>query len=61
MYSPQIRARLIPALYRLSQAERKPMTQVVSDAIEELLIQQGFPPEEINRLLPEAQRRRLAA
>ena len=33
MYSPQIRADLIPPLYRLAKARRVPMTRLVSDIL----------------------------
>ncbi len=33
MYSPQIRAELIPPLYRLAKARRVPMTRLVSEIL----------------------------
>jgi hypothetical protein len=35
MYSPKIKEELIPVLYQISKALRKPMTRVVNEFIEE--------------------------
>jgi predicted transcriptional regulator len=40
MYSPKIPERLIPTLYRLAQAQCRPMTAVVTEAIESYLAAQ---------------------
>ncbi len=37
MYSPRVRPDLIPALYRLGRARGRPMTQLVSEAVERYL------------------------
>ncbi len=37
MYSPKINEKHIPALYRLGKKEKKPMTQLVNEAIAEYL------------------------
>ena len=37
MYSPKVREDLIPALYRLGRARGRPMTQLVSEAVERYL------------------------
>ena len=59
VYSPAIEARLIPALRRCAWARGKPMTRVAAEAIERLLVAEGFDPDEINARLPAEQRRRL--
>ena len=41
MYSPKIRARFIPAHYRLGRARGRPMTQLVAEAIERYLTNEG--------------------
>ena len=38
MYSPKISEQLIPQLYRLKLATRKPMTRLVNEAITEYLL-----------------------
>jgi hypothetical protein len=35
MYSPKINEGLIPVLYQISKAQKKPMTRVVNEFIEE--------------------------
>ncbi len=35
MYSPKIKEELIPVIYQISKAQRKPMTRVVNEFIEE--------------------------
>lgn len=37
MYSPKIKETLIPELYRLKQKTKKPMTQLVNEAVTEYL------------------------
>ena len=37
MYSPKIPEHLIPALYRLGRAQRRPMTHLVAEAVERYL------------------------
>ena len=37
MYSPKISEELIPKLYRLSKAYKKPMTKVVDDIVRDYL------------------------
>jgi len=37
MYSPKIREDLIPHLYLLAKAQKRPMTQVVNEAIKRYL------------------------
>lgn len=37
MYSPKIKEALIPRLYRLKQKTKKPMTQIVNEAVTEYL------------------------
>jgi hypothetical protein len=61
MYSPRLDPRLIPALRRYAWRKGQPMTRVVSEAIERVLIAEGFPPEAINAALPSEQRQRLEA
>jgi len=41
MYSPKIPERFIPALYRLGRARRRPMTQLVAEAVERYLLDEG--------------------
>jgi hypothetical protein len=41
MYSPKIPERLIPALYRLGQERRRPMTHLVAEAVERYLAAEG--------------------
>ncbi len=42
MYSPKIPERLIPPLYRLGQAQGRPMTHLVADAVERYLAGEGW-------------------
>ena len=42
MYSPKIPERLIPALYRLGRARRRPMTHLVAEALERYLLDEGW-------------------
>jgi hypothetical protein len=37
MYSPKVDEKLIPELYRLKQKTKKPMTQMVNEAVIEYL------------------------
>ena len=39
MYSPKIREDLVPALYRIAKAQRRPMTRLVNQLIENGLAQ----------------------
>jgi hypothetical protein len=48
MYSPKIPERFIPALYRLARDRGEPMTRLVAEAVERLLVSEGVvlePPE----------------
>jgi len=40
LYSPKIAEDLIPVLYRIAKAKRKPMTQVVSEILKDALAQE---------------------
>jgi len=42
MYSPKIPERLIPPLYRLGQAQARPMTHLVAEAVERYLAAEGW-------------------
>lgn len=42
MYSPRIPERLIPPLYRLGQAQGRPMTHLVAEAVERYLAAEGW-------------------
>ncbi|MCK9496929.1 MAG: hypothetical protein M0R75_15760 [Dehalococcoidia bacterium] len=42
MYSPKIPERLIPPLYRLGQAQGRPMTHLVAEAVERYLAAEGW-------------------
>jgi len=42
MYSPKISERLIPPLYRLGQAQGRPMTHLVAEAVERYLAAEGW-------------------
>jgi len=42
MYSPKIPDRLIPPLYRLGQAQGRPMTHLVAEAVERYLAAEGW-------------------
>ncbi|MGE3795288.1 MAG: hypothetical protein AB7I38_15350 [Dehalococcoidia bacterium] len=42
MYSPKIPERLIPPLYRLGQAQGRPMTHLVAEAVEHYLAAEGW-------------------
>ena len=42
MYSPKIPERLIPPLYRLGQAQGRPMTHLVVEAVERYLAAEGW-------------------
>jgi hypothetical protein len=44
MYSPTIPERLIPPLYRLARARRRPMTRLVAEILEAYLASQGLAP-----------------
>lgn len=41
MYSPKIPERLIPVLYRLGRERGRPMTQLVAEAVERYLAEEG--------------------
>ena len=47
MYSPKIPERLIPILYRLGRERRRPMTQLVAEAVERYLADEGWLGDEI--------------
>lgn len=53
------RFHVMPALRRYAWLAGKPMTRVVAETIERLLVAEGFDPDEINARLPAEQRRRL--
>ena len=42
MYSPKIPERLIPILYRLGRERGQPMTQLVAEAVERYLEDEGW-------------------
>ena len=42
MYSPKIPERMIPLLYRLGQAQGRPMTHLVAEAVERYLAAEGW-------------------
>ncbi|MEZ4503650.1 MAG: hypothetical protein R3C39_13575 [Dehalococcoidia bacterium] len=42
MYSPKIPERLIPILYRLGRERGRPMTQLVAEAVERYLEDEGW-------------------
>lgn len=42
MYSPKIPERLIPILYRLGRERGRPMTQLVAEAVERYLEEEGW-------------------
>lgn len=44
MYSPKIPERFIPVLYRLGRERRRPMTQLVAEAVERYLSEEGCLP-----------------
>lgn len=41
MYSPKIKEELVRKLYQLKQQNRKPMTRMVNEAVNEYLIKRG--------------------
>jgi len=41
MYSPKIKEELVRELYQLKQLNKKPMTNMVNEAVTEYLIKQG--------------------
>lgn len=41
MYSPKIPEHFIPALYRLARSRKRPMTQLVAEAVERYLANEG--------------------
>lgn len=41
VYSPKISEKLIPTLYNLKLVTKKPMTQIVNEAIEKYLKEEG--------------------
>ncbi len=41
MYSPKIPDRFIPVLYRLGRERGRPMTQLVAEAVERYLAEEG--------------------
>lgn len=43
MYSPKIDERLIPVLYHLGRARKKPMTELVTDLIGKALVREDLP------------------
>lgn len=56
MYSPKIPDRFIPVLYRLARARRRPMTQLVAEAVECYLADQGVISEAVGDSRPQAPR-----
>ncbi len=44
MYSPKIPEPLIPRLYRLAKSQHRPMTRLVTDAVELYLIREETDP-----------------
>ncbi len=52
MYSPKIPERLIPILYRLGRERGRPMTQLVTEAVERYLDDEGW----LGETAPEAHR-----
>jgi hypothetical protein len=70
MYSPKIPERLIPPLYRLGQAQGRPMTHLVTEAVERYLATEGWladiepvdvPPDNVVRGVFHAPNERTAA
>ncbi len=43
MYSPKIEEELIPVLYRIGKAQKKPMTKVVADLIRKGMVAENAP------------------
>jgi hypothetical protein len=41
MYSPKVKEELVRELYQLKQLNKKPMTNMVNEAVTEYLIKQG--------------------
>ncbi len=43
MYSPKIPEHLIPRLYRMARAQKRPMTRLVADAVQRYLEERDTP------------------